>query len=218
MAHQELNRAHVGAGFQETDREGVRQRMRRDRLGNVASPLCFLADLFHGILADMHSGDVAWKEPRLWLSDSPPVRQTLQQLGREHDIPVFLPLALFHTVPLGQYIETVRLQRPRQGWLTRGAFAKAFSGMVITEHLPCQIGPAVSSANSLLLYGKPGDGKTFLIESLNNLRTGPVFVPYALECQGNIIQVYDPVYHQKLDDERERLTAPLALEPAHDRR
>ena len=59
----------------------------------------------------------------------------------------------------------------------RNALASALSGMVITEHLLSQIGPAISSANSLLLYGKPGDGKTFLIESLNNLPTGPVFVP-----------------------------------------
>jgi hypothetical protein len=26
-------------------------------------------------------------------------------------------------------------------------------------------------------------------------------MPYAIECQGNIIQVYDPIYHQKIEDE-----------------
>src|SRR5258708_7645830 len=104
-------------------------------------------------------------------------------------------------VPLDQYIAVVREQRPRQGWLTRGALEDAFKGMVITERLLSQVGPAISSAKSLLLYGKPGDGKTFLIESLNNLDTAPVFVPYAIECQGNIIQVFDPVYHQPLAEE-----------------
>jgi len=103
-------------------------------------------------------------------------------------------------VPVDQYIEIVRQQRPRQGWLTRQALEQALSGMVITDQVLSQIGPAVSSANSLLLYGKPGDGKTFLIESLNNLVSEPVFVPHAIECQGNIIQVYDPVYHHRLDD------------------
>lgn len=104
-------------------------------------------------------------------------------------------------VPLDQYVAVVREQRPRQGWLTRGALEDAFKEMVITERLLSQVGPAISSAKSLLLYGKPGDGKTFLIESLNNLDTAPVFVPYAIECQGNIIQVYDPVYHQPLAEE-----------------
>ncbi len=26
------------------------------------------------------------------------------------------------------------------------------------------------------------------------------YMPHALECQGNIIQLYDPIYHQKIDD------------------
>ena len=64
-------------------------------------------------------------------------------------------------VPLEQYLEVVRQQRPREGWLTKEALTKAFKGMVLTERILAQIGPAVSSASSLLLYGKPGDGKTF---------------------------------------------------------
>src|SRR5690349_9465830 len=96
-------------------------------------------------------------------------------------------------VPLEQYVALVRQQRPREGWLTKEALAKAFKGMVLTERILSQIGPAVSSANSLLLYGKPGDGKTFLIESLANVDQAPIFVPYALECQGNIIQLFDPI-------------------------
>src|SRR5947208_4710375 len=102
-------------------------------------------------------------------------------------------------VPLEMYVDMVRQQRPHQGWLTKEALAKAFKGMVLTERTLAQIGPAVSSANSLLLYGKPGDGKTFLIESLANLETAPIFLPYAIECQGNIVQLYDPIYHQRVD-------------------
>jgi hypothetical protein len=120
-------------------------------------------------------------------------------------------------VPLEQYIAVVREQRPRQGWLTRAALAKAFSGMVITEQLLSQIGPAISSANSLLLYGKPGDGKTYLIESLNNLDTAPVFVPYAIECQGNIIQVFDPVYHTRMEEDSSSPGA-IVCETPYDRR
>src|SRR5579883_1523881 len=66
-------------------------------------------------------------------------------------------------VPLDQYVSLVRQQRPREGWLTKEALAKAFKGMVLTESILRQIGPAISSAGSLLLHGQPGDGKTFLI-------------------------------------------------------
>ena len=120
-------------------------------------------------------------------------------------------------VPLDQYLSLVRLQRPGKGWLTRAALARALSSMVITEQLLSQVGPAVSSSNSMLLYGKPGDGKTFLIESLNNLDTAPVFVPQAIECQGNIIQVFDPVYHSRLEEENES-PAAIVSEAPYDRR
>jgi hypothetical protein len=121
-------------------------------------------------------------------------------------------------VPLEQYAAAVRKQRPQQGWLTKGSLARAFSGMVITERVLSQVGPAISSANSLLLYGKPGDGKTFLIESLNNLDAPPIFLPYALECQGNIVQLYDPIYHRPVDEDGPLPMMAIARESAHDRR
>ncbi len=104
-------------------------------------------------------------------------------------------------VPLSQYCDQVRQQRPPEGWLTREGLAPAFRGMVLTQQILSQIGPAVSAGSALLLYGKPGDGKTYLIEALQNLDTAPVFVPYALECQGNIVQLYDPIYHHRVDEE-----------------
>jgi hypothetical protein len=120
-------------------------------------------------------------------------------------------------VPMEQYAEMVRVQRPRDGWLTKEALRQSFSGMVITERLLSQVGPAVSAANSLLLYGKPGDGKTFLIEQLNNLEGSPVFLPYAIECQGNIIQVFDPIFHQRLDDDQPSVLT-VAVDRSYDRR
>lgn len=120
-------------------------------------------------------------------------------------------------VPLEQYLAMVRQQKLREGWLTREGLAKACRGMVVTERLLSQVGPAISSANSLLLYGKPGDGKTFLIEQLANLETAPIFLPYALECQGNIIQLYDPIYHQKVEEE-EPSVLTLSVESSYDQR
>ncbi len=120
-------------------------------------------------------------------------------------------------VPLAQYVEGVRQQRQRDGWLTKEALRKAFRNMVLTEHVFSQVGPAVSAANSLLIYGKPGDGKTFLVESLNNLDSAPIFLPQAIECQGNVVQLYDPVYHQRLEEEEPSVLA-VSDEHPHDRR
>jgi hypothetical protein len=120
-------------------------------------------------------------------------------------------------VPVSQYVEIVRQQRQREGWLSREALAKAFRGLVVTERLLAQIGPAVASGNSFLLYGKPGDGKTALIEALAGLETSPIFLPHALECQGNIVQVFDPIYHHQITEEQPSALS-IAVDRSYDRR
>jgi len=119
-------------------------------------------------------------------------------------------------VPLFQYNYIVRRQKQRDGWLTQEALAHAYRRMVVTPKVLAQIGPAVSSGNSFLIYGQPGNGKTFLAEALGTLDESPIYVPYAIECQGCIIQVFDPVYHQAVDDGEQ--PSVLALQEPYDRR
>jgi predicted ATPase with chaperone activity len=119
-------------------------------------------------------------------------------------------------VPLHQYSEVVRRQKRADGWLTPEALQKAYSRMVVTPRLLAQIGPAVSSGNSFLIYGQPGNGKTFLAEALMNIDDSCVYVPHALDCQGTIVQVFDPLYHQPVKDTEE--LSVFAAGPQHDLR
>ena len=73
--------------------------------------------------------------------------------------------------------------------------------MIVTDNLLSQIGPAVSSGNSFLIYGQPGNGKTFLAEALQNIDDSPIYIPHAIECQGNIVQLFDPIYHHPVIDD-----------------
>jgi hypothetical protein len=118
-------------------------------------------------------------------------------------------------VPLKQHSELVRAQRLPEGWLTREALDAALAGMILGEEFTAQMGPAVGAADSLLLYGQPGDGKTSLVEALARLETRPIYVPYAIECQGSIIQVFDPAYHQRIEEDG---SVSVILEPGHDAR
>jgi hypothetical protein len=120
-------------------------------------------------------------------------------------------------VPLYQYTEMVRLQKLRDHWLTPDLLEKAFRHLVVERDILAQIGPAVNSSKSFLIYGQPGNGKTALAEALFRVETEPIYMPFALECQGNIIQIYDPIYHQKIEDEESALTA-LSIDKAHDGR
>ncbi len=119
-------------------------------------------------------------------------------------------------VPIDQYIEQVRRQKQVEGWLTPDKLAKAYQRMVVTPRILSQIGPAVSAGKSLLIYGQPGNGKTFLAEALVNLDEMPVYIPHSVLCQGNIVRVFDPVQHQRIDDVAPEST--LTTSPRHDGR
>jgi predicted ATPase with chaperone activity len=120
-------------------------------------------------------------------------------------------------VPLYQYAEVVRRQKLADNWLSPQSLVEAFKHLVVEADVLAQIGPAVNASKSFLIYGQPGNGKTALAESLFRVNTEPIFMPYALECQGNIIQLYDPIYHQKIDDEQPQISA-LSTEMPYDAR
>src|SRR5258706_8077220 len=120
-------------------------------------------------------------------------------------------------VPLYQYSEVVRLQKLKENWLSPDLLRAAFKHLVVEADILAQIGPAVNSSKSFLIYGQPGNGKTALAEALFRVESEPIYMPYALECQGNIIQLYDPIYHQKIEEQGSALSA-LSNDVPHDGR
>ncbi len=58
-----------------------------------------------------------------------------------------------------------------------------------------QLGPAVNSGKSLFLYGAPGNGKTVIAEGIGRALGGDMHMPHALDVDGQIITMFDPVNH-----------------------
>jgi predicted ATPase with chaperone activity len=92
----------------------------------------------------------------------------------------------------------------------------AFSDVVLKEHLLDQLGPALHSGRPIFLYGPPGAGKTYVAKMLSRLMNDDVLIPYAIAQGEQIVQFFDPVYHQRVDADGG--TAGVMLEQGYDTR
>jgi uncharacterized membrane protein (UPF0127 family) len=80
-----------------------------------------------------------------------------------------------------------------------------------------QLGPAVNANKALFLYGSPGNGKTVIAEGLGRTIGGDMYMPFALDIDGQIITMYDPTTHQSLESDEPDSTSIIAAAP-RDRR
>ena len=101
-------------------------------------------------------------------------------------------------VSLKTYNEATREQAARVN-VDRKAMRAAFSDLVVTDRMLDQIGPAIISQTSIFLYGPSGNGKTSVAERMLRVYQDAVLIPYAVEVDNQIIAVYDPVVHQKIE-------------------
>jgi hypothetical protein len=102
-------------------------------------------------------------------------------------------------VTLQEYSEIARRQTVRKMSVTREAMQRAFQGVILAPGLLDRLGPAVNSGRSIFLYGPSGNGKTFIAEHIAKVLKGYIFIPHALYMDNQVIRIYDPVNHSKID-------------------
>lgn len=114
-------------------------------------------------------------------------------------------------VPVAAYLAAVARQTLGNMVIDQATISKAFDGLVINTRMLDQIGPAANSARSLFLYGPPGNGKTTIAEGISRILQGHVLIPYAIEVDGQIIKLYDPLNHTAI--KQDEVIAPPTLLP-----
>lgn len=98
-------------------------------------------------------------------------------------------------VPLAQYGEQIKRQSIRNLRLTREELLAGMAGLILPPDLIGNLGPAVTSGRSILMYGPPGNGKSSISHGIRRAIGDKVYVPRAIEYSGQIISVYDPIVH-----------------------
>jgi predicted ATPase with chaperone activity len=149
---------------------------------------------------------------------APSYRYRITDAGRKRAL-LFLEQSLYlgaAPVPLAQYLAYVDAYRTSVPRVTsRERVREAFSHLVVGDKLLDQVGTAMASGQSMFVYGPPGNGKTVIAQALKHLLDGEIAVPHALEVEGQIIRMFDPVNNDPIAEPAE---SGLVMGPRIDQR
>src|SRR3712207_3191874 len=95
-------------------------------------------------------------------------------------------------------------------------FRSGFEHLVVDEGMLEQLGPAINAGKAVFLYGPAGNGKTVLAEGMGRTLGGEMYIPHALDVDGQTITLYDPINHRSL--EQDEAPSALITAEARDRR
>jgi Mn-dependent DtxR family transcriptional regulator len=188
-------------------------------------PESMLIEILLRLLAragELRAGDIAWRlgvalsviEPTLGFlrtekllevprrgSFDADVAYTLTDLGRLRAADAFDKCRYVGPLPvaLADYVRQVERQSMRGRAIDREAVRRALGDAVVAERLLTRLGTALNSGRSIYIYGPSGTGKTYLAQRMVRTVTGTIWVPHAVHVDGEIIQVFDPLVHEPVE-------------------
>lgn len=105
-------------------------------------------------------------------------------------------------VPIEQYREQVARQRIGDQTVSLPSLASSLEHLVLQPGLLERVGPALNSGKAIMLFGGSGNGKTSVAEAVIDAFESTLYLPYAIEADGQIVTLYEPGAHQRVCDDR----------------
>ncbi len=118
-------------------------------------------------------------------------------------------------VTLAQYVYAVKAQYNRP-LVQREGLVKAFEDLVVGDTMLDKIGPAINSGKAIFMHGPPGNGKTtFATRAARFVLGEDLWIPYAVDVDGQVIRVYDNVNHEivEMADDLNRTQTGVRRDP-----
>jgi len=106
-------------------------------------------------------------------------------------------------VPLAAYVSYMQALQRARGYIDCDRLRQGFSHLIVSDETLEQLGPAVNAGKAVFLYGPPGNGKTVIGEGMGRALGGDMYMPHAIDLDGQIITMFDPINHESLETDSE---------------
>jgi hypothetical protein len=120
-------------------------------------------------------------------------------------------------VPLSAYVAYMKELADVRGYIDRERLRNGFTHLIIGDSVLEQLGPAVNAGKAVFLYGPPGNGKTVIGEGMGRAIGGDMHIPHAIDIDGHIVTMFDPLNHESLESDEGEQTSVITPLP-RDRR
>jgi hypothetical protein len=119
-------------------------------------------------------------------------------------------------VSLAAYLAQMRTLAAARQYIDRERLRQGFEHLIISDQVLEQLGPAVNAGKAVFLYGPPGNGKTVIAEGLGRALGGDMYMPHAIDIDGHVMTMFDPIVHESLEEDTETFSV-ISIAP-RDRR
>lgn len=173
------------------------------RTDELANRLCIPVTLLDSTITFLRNEALIEAHSRIRTSIGEILHLLLTDRGRERARAHFEDNAYVGPLPVSYkaYCQQVEKQTVKDQVVDHHVMERVYGDLVVDPAVLRQVGAAFNSGNSIFLFGPAGTGKTFIASHMVNLLSGDIFIPYAIEAEGQIIRVYDPTIHQSSDTE-----------------
>jgi len=182
-----------------------------EKTSDIASALSLPTPLAHQLIDDLRQMGLMQAMGTLHATSSSEMGFQLTESGkaRAHDA---LSQSEYYgalPVPLEAYKAQCARQSIRGINLTRDKLEASMGHLILPDGLIGQLGPAVGSGRSVLMYGPPGNGKSSIAEGIRAAMDDTIYIPYAITYAGQVITLYDPIVHQISESRAPEGQSPL---------
>jgi len=107
-------------------------------------------------------------------------------------------------VSLAAYTAMIQNQQAQAPPVTPEMVRRALEHLVLPESTIQTLGVVANSRRSVLISGPSGTGKTTIAKALHSALSGEIWIPYAIEVDGQVIKIFDSHNHKALDPQPSR--------------